>query len=178
MADFTIINNKKYIKIAKPGGSCDGCTFGAGLTCEFPGISGGQCSNPSVIYREYKEPEQPTLTKTEVIAAIYSETPLECSWGLPVSKQSYFVPHFLSDKSLDLDEKVVAYLQGFIHRFVWRYKKVLSMTTRKFLQRDSGDDFLINIWTSHWKTPQEEIPSVNKSFIRWLEEPQTTTHEI
>jgi hypothetical protein len=185
MTDFAIIGDKKYIKIASPDGWCGGCAF-TGSCCTFPtddkGYSDSQCSNPSVIYREYKEPEQSSLTKAEVIAAIYSETPIECSsTSNPVNKQSYFTPDFLSDQSLGLDQKVITYLQHFNRGLMWRYKKVpkvLSVTTRKFLQRDSDDAVLINIWSSHWETPQEEIPIIIKSFIRWLEEPQTTTHEI
>jgi hypothetical protein len=185
MVDFTIIDDKKYIKIASAGGWCAGCVFGVGGVCEFPldtkGYSNSQCSNPSIIYREYKEPEQQSLTKVEVIAAIYSETPIECSWELPVSKQSYFVPHFLLAQELDLDEKVIAYIQYISRQLIWRYKKVpkvLSVTTRKFLQRGPDDTELINIWSTHWETPHDEVPTIIKSFIRWLEEPQTTTHEI
>jgi hypothetical protein len=183
MTDFTIINNKKYIKIASPDGRCGGCAF-TGSCCTFPtddkGYSDSQCSNPSVIYREYKEPEQSSLTKVEVIAAIYSETPIEC-WVALVNKPPYFTPDFLSDQSLDLDQKVITYLQHFNCGLMWRYKKVpkvLSVTTRKFLQRDSDGTVLINIWSSHWETPQDEVPTIIKSFIRWLEEPHTTTHEI
>lgn len=181
MTDVTTINGKKYIKIVEPREeSCCGCDLHIQETdmCAHPSLETG-CFDPSIIYKEFVEPEEPTsLTKAEVIAAIYSETPLECC--VDENGTSFFTPDFVLHPSKDLDKKVIVYLQNFQNNFVWRYKKVpkvLSVTTRKFLQR-SHDDVVINIWSSNWATPQSEVMTTINSFIRWLEEPQTTTHEI
>lgn len=177
MTDVTTINGKKYIKIASETNSCAGCDFLVDNDCKLPNVD-DECF--CITFKEFVEPKVITsLTKAEVIAAIYSETPIECR--VDENGTAFFTPDFVLHPTNDLDKKVIVYLQNnFQNNFVWRYKKVpkvLSVTTRKFLQRSAGE-LVIDIWSDSWVSSQQTVQSSFSSFVRWLEEPQTTTHEI